>query len=105
MNLPGLKAGASRWYDLAMAWGCGSAGLHFARGSRVVKERLEVGDERSNVDQGDGAGSTAALLVTLIVVVLIAVLFLLFKFNLFNGGTSVNVRTTLPAWSPWHGVS
>ena len=82
-----------------------AAGAFIVKGSRVVRERLEVGDERSNADQGDGAGSTAALLVTLIVVVLIAILFLLFKFNLFNGGTSVNVRTTLPALPLWAGVS
>jgi hypothetical protein len=43
----------------------------------------------------DGRGDTAALAATLIVLAIIVFLFLLFKFNLFNGGASTETRTTI----------
>lgn len=51
-------------------------------------------DHESEADQG----GLPAILAAILVFVLIVVLFLLFKFNLFNGGHSVNVRTTAPTW-------
>jgi hypothetical protein len=50
----------------------------------------------------DGRGDTAALAAALIVLLLIVFLFLLFKFNLFNGGPSIETWTTigrLPWWA------
>ncbi len=45
----------------------------------------------------DGRGDIAALVAVLIVLLLIVFLSLLFKFNVFNGGTSVPTRTTAPS--------
>jgi len=43
----------------------------------------------------DGRGDAAALAAALIVLLLIVFLFLLFKFNLFNGGHSIETPTTI----------
>ena len=51
----------------------------------------------------DDEGSLPAILATLVVLILIVGLFLLLKFNLFEGGTSVNVRTTAPV-TLWDGL-
>ena len=64
---------------------CGAVGL---RGAGRVKMATEEPAE-------DGRGDTAALVATLIVLLAIVILFLLFKFNLFNGGTSIPTRATV----------
>jgi len=68
--------------------------------ARVVggKARL-VTEQRTRDGPSDDEGSLPAILATLVVLILIVGLFLLLKFNLFQGGTSVNVRTTAPAMS------
>ena len=43
-------------------------------------------------------GSVAATVAALIVLAAVVVLFLLFKFNLFNGGSAPNVRSTMGIW-------
>lgn len=48
----------------------------------------------------DGRGDMAALAAVLIVLSLIVFLFLLFKFNLFNGGTPIETRTMIGRF-PW----
>ena len=46
-------------------------------------------------------GAIPAILLVLVVLAAVVALFLLLKFNLFNGGTSNNVRTTLPVALPF----
>ena len=42
-----------------------------------------------------GRGDTAALIAVLLILLVVVFLFLLFKFNLFNGGTSIPTRGTV----------
>jgi hypothetical protein len=51
----------------------------------------------SDGDQETGAGTIAALLTALVVIAAIVVLFVLLKFNLFNGGTLKHVNTSMAA--------
>ncbi|HXT34651.1 MAG TPA: hypothetical protein VN837_03645 [Chloroflexota bacterium] len=51
----------------------------------------ETGDPRED------EGGLPAMIATLVILIIIVVLFLLFKFNFFQGGRSVDVRTTAPA--------
>ncbi|HVC81249.1 MAG TPA: hypothetical protein VNL35_12205 [Chloroflexota bacterium] len=53
--------------------------------------------EEASSDPREDEGSLPAILATLVILIVIVVLFLLFKFNFFQGGRSVDVRTTAPA--------
>ena len=51
-------------------------------------------------DQETGAGTIAALLAALVVIAAIVVLFVLLKFNFFNGGTVNHVYTSTGGLRP-----
>jgi hypothetical protein len=54
-------------------------------------------ERRDDDAKQEGAGAIAATVMALAVLVAIIVLFLLLKFNLFNGGKPANLPTTAPA--------